>query len=384
MGTMKEYIETYGDRTFDEMPFGEVDNAVFCKLSYVPMERVVPRDVTREPVRFADAAKALLAYDGGQYLPQGLFIGSDVSYLAQKLAHTRRYGDLRLVGCIGIDEAEPAVQFGAQTFILPDGTLVIPFRGTNDSLFGWKEDLDILAKRNIPSYQLALDYVKTVADLYPGKLILCGHSKGGNVALYTAMHLDQALRARLIALYNNDGPGFWDYRYVYTPAYTKLLPVYHHFVPDTSMIGLMLAHDEDYEVVRSYNKHGIAQHDLSSWKVEGAALVRAKDLTRMGKFTDILFQNTLMKINEEQAHYVEQFVTRLIRASGQRSLIGLSRNAGQLARGAADVWNETEKPARRMILSVFRGAGRAALHAAKTVRFHATERFAARMPARLG
>ena len=128
MATIMDFIEKYGDVSFSELPFCELDNAVFCKLSYMPLENVIARDLTRPPVLFSEAAKQMLAYNNGQYPVQGLFIGADVAHLTALLGKTKRYGELRLVGCIGIDEPAPAVQFGVQTFILPDGTLVFRTR----------------------------------------------------------------------------------------------------------------------------------------------------------------------------------------------------------------------------------------------------------------
>ena len=381
MATLMDFLETYGDVSFDELPFCEADNLVFCKLSYMPLENVVGRDLTKEPVLFSEAAKKMLDYNNGQHPIQGLFIGADVAKLTTLLGKTKRYGALRLVGCIGIDEPSPAVQFGVQTFILPDGTLVIPFRGTNDSLYGWKEDLDIFVKKNIPSYQLGLDYLAAAAKQFPdAPIIICGHSKGGNVALYTAMHTPSAIKARIRAVYNNDGPGFWDYRYLDTPNYTELLSRYHHFVPDASLIGLMLAHDEDYEVVRSYGKRWIAQHDIAGWKLEDKTLLRAPELTKTGKMTDLFLHAFLLGMSEAQAAGLDRLMEGVISASGQRSLIGISRNAAAAIKGAVSVWGGFDKETRAAVRSVFKNTGKKLADAARLLRDQAAEKIAERIP----
>ncbi|MBQ7689499.1 MAG: DUF2974 domain-containing protein [Clostridia bacterium] len=366
MANVDGYLDEYGGVSFCDEPFGEGDNVVLSKLAYMPLELVVSRDLTAEPVPYPEAAQAIYEYYGCKYVPLGLMIGEDVSMMTRRLASTVRFGEMKVVGCIGIDEAHPAVQFGVQTYLLPDGTIAVVYRGTNDSLFGWKEDLDILAKKAIPSHKLAVDYLEAVAKQFDGEIIVCGHSKGGHVALYAALNVSDAVRARIKNVYNNDGPGFWDYRYLYTPAYAELLPKYKHYIPQTSLVGLMLAHDDDYEVIRSDKKLGPSQHDLTSWQFEYDRLERTQ-LTKLGILTDLVMRSFVEKLRPEELASVEQLVDAVIDATGQSGLLGLSQNAKTSFERAVDVWRATEKPAKALVRSAFRGTGRIVFKAAGSV-----------------
>lgn len=68
-------------------------------------------------------------------------------------------------------------QFAALTFRLPDGTLYLAFRGTDDTLVGWKECFAMSYAFPVPAQALAQDYLVQAAQR-PRRLRVGGHSKG--------------------------------------------------------------------------------------------------------------------------------------------------------------------------------------------------------------
>ena len=369
MSSLLEYLNAYADVSFTEMPFGDGDNTMICKLSYMPFERVVSDDLTAEPTPYPTAAEKIFAYNDKKFVPLGLAIDETVSIYTMDLARTKRFGEMKMVGCVCVDQPSPCVQFGTQTYILPDGAIVIPFRGTNDSIFGWKEDLDILTRQYIPSYKLAMDYLKKAAATFPdSRIILCGHSKGGHLALYTALKAPKEIRDRIVAVYNNDGPGFADYRLFRTPEYKELLPKYHHFLPNSSLVGLMMAHDPDYKIIRSTQILGVKQHDVTTWQLDGANLETMDSLTDVGKITDLMMKQLMLTVTEKQKAALDAVTEALVLASGQPTLAALMENVTAAVPEMAKTWRQIGRRTRAEFIGTFVNAGKMLLDAVKTVK----------------
>ena len=189
MAGVYEYISEFAEKSFDEVPFGDADNLALCQIIYLPLEQVIAPELDAEPVPFVDAANAYFQKQGCKHKRLGLVLSKQASINLIRMAQTKRFSSLRIVGMQWAFQQFPALQFGAGTFLLPDGTAVIVFRGTDDSVTGWHEDLDLFLHHGMQSYPLAVQYVKDVAAQFKGDLIICGHSKGGNVALYAALNV---------------------------------------------------------------------------------------------------------------------------------------------------------------------------------------------------
>lgn len=368
MSGTEEFIKNYGDTTFEEMPFCDADNVALCSAFYMPLDKVVSPDFDEDPRSFTEVSEKMFEYMGSKHKALGIMITKNSSITLFNMAHTKRYEDVKVVACQEVFSTDPAIQFGAATFLLPDGTIVVPFRGTDDTIAGWKEDFDLFLRRGIPSHQIAVDYLEKAAEKFSGDIIVCGHSKGGNVALYAALNCSKEVRDRLKLVYNNDGPGFIDYSFLSTEAYKELLPKYRHFVPDSSMIGMLLAHDDDYTVVKSSRHIGALQHDLATWKLDGAEMETASALTKQGKFYDLGLMRIIYRISEEQTEVLDKVFTDLINATGELSLTGFMKNIVPALDGAVKKWKEIDGTTREEFKDAFKGVGMLFIGAAKAVR----------------
>ena len=368
MANTYDFIKQYGRVSYNEKPFGDADNLVMCQISYLPFEKVVSGSFDDEPKGFSEVCNDIYNYMGCRFKALGLLITKDASVNLNEMSRQRRFAEMKVAACREVFEIEPALQFGAATFILPDGTLVIPFRGTDDTLIGWKEDLDILAKKGIPSHQLAVDYLEEAAKKFDGDIIVCGHSKGGNVALYAALNCSKEVRSRIKLLYNNDGPGFCDYSLFDTEAYRELLPKYRHFVPHSTLVGVLLSHDDDYEVVRSDKLLGPTQHDLKTWQIINDSLDLKPELSVLGKITDLGIGNLIASLSEEQIEALEKVLASVIKGTGQLSLTDFAKHLGSAVDGAKDAWKNVEPEIKEIFKSSFKGAGKILADAAKAVK----------------
>ena len=280
-GNVLDYLNWRGDLTFAQDGFNEVDNLVLCIISYINFRRV-ERLRSREPAQAMTLGEvcALLSEKDEQL---GL---SNLDYIPvlRAASETVRFGAVRMYGyeCSHDDERE--MQFAAVSFLLPDETLFIAFMGTDRSLVGWKEDLNMSFLESVPAQEDALAYLKDTAVRCPGPLRTGGHSKGGNLAVYAASLAPQAVQDRLLAVYNNDGPGFSG-DLLRRPGSRRIADRVHTFVPQSSIVGMLLEHDEDYLVIRSSGA-GPMQHDPYSWEILGPDFVRLESVTKGSRLVD--------------------------------------------------------------------------------------------------
>lgn len=356
MATSKDFIKKYGDKTFSELPFTDVDNLLLCEIFYMPFEKVLYKGFNDKPVLFPDACKKVFAYNGYKHISPGFLMNNYISQKMMALAETVRYKDVKVYACESVFGTEPAVQFAAMTFILPDNTKVVVYRGTDDTWVGWKEDIDIYTKKGIPSHKLCVDYLERVAKDFPdGDIIICGHSKGGHVALHSALYCDESVRNRIERVYNNDGPGFYSYNYIESKPYNEIINKYRHFVPDCSFVGMLLVHDDDYIPVKSTRHFGMLQHDLATWKIKGTQLLTRDDLTFVARVTDLVLKKMLYNMDEKKTNNFEAVLSAVIAGMGQVNITNFSKNLISSLKGAIDTWSSIDEPAKELFRTTFVG-----------------------------
>ena len=176
-----DYINWRGDLSFRQSPFNEVDGAILAKLSYLPLERVLEQG-SMEPISIADAAKKLFA------LPNinGSFMRKEDSPLLSALAESPRFCNMGLFACMNRFDPESQTQFFAMTIRLSKSELYVAFRGTDNTLVGWKEDFNMCFVCPVPAQKLAVEYLESTVKHSVGRITVGGHSKGGNLAVYAA------------------------------------------------------------------------------------------------------------------------------------------------------------------------------------------------------
>ena len=199
-------------------------------------------------------------------------------------AETARFGGCKMVLYRDQFAPEEETQFAAMTFLLPDDTAFVAFRGTDRSLVGWKEDFNMAFQEAVPAQLLAQDYVREVAAEYVMPLRLGGHSKGGNLAVFAAARSTPDIQQRILEVYNNDGPGFTDYL-MGDPGYLAMVPRIKTYVPQSSVIGMLLEHEEPYTIIKS-NQVSVLQHDPYSWEVMGPNFVPMQSITADSQFVN--------------------------------------------------------------------------------------------------
>ena len=312
MASILAYIEWRGDLAFCTSPFNEVDNLVFSELAYLDFQGIA----TDGGLPLAEAARLFLGQGRGEAVEKtALFQADKLCPLLRAAAESRRFGGVQVLTPVQLVDHKAETQFSATAFDLGESGIYLAFSGTDDTLIGWKEDFNLSYMDSVPAQHMALEYLTQMAAAHPGRrLMLGGHSKGGNLALFAALNAPEALTERIAAVYSNDGPGFRDHAYE-GPVYRQLQSRIHSFVPQQSIIGMLLEHPEDYKVVRSTQK-GLLQHDSFSWQVSRDAFVPAEEQTEELELNEQMLRGLVGSLTEEQLRDLTNALFEILAGSG--------------------------------------------------------------------
>ncbi len=324
--------------SFDERPLGDVDSLVLACLSYyrLPGEARAARTKRGVPLYKVFCAEWFDAMTAGLWDPKGL-----IQLLTAAVASPRLRG-ARLCSYVSETDDAEEKQFAACTLRFPSGDAYVSFRGTDNSLVGWKEDFNMAFETDVPSQRAAVAYLERVARGVTGKLYVGGHSKGGNLAVYSAMNCSEQAYARIEKVFSHDGPGFTA-EAMASGDFAARVGKVSKTVPESSVIGMMFEQQEEYSVVRS-TARGALQHDPFSWVVEGADFVRADKVSRSAVAIDQSINQWFADMSrEERAGFIDALF-QVLYASGQDTLAGVRGNLSEtlpaMAAGFADLTDE--------------------------------------------
>lgn len=304
MSNILDYIKWRGDLTFTQDPPNAVDALVFSSLSYINYS--VPVEDSAIPVPLKEAAEAFFALEDSE---NRIRVRNDLDLLHLAAASVR-FGNTQLCMYRNTFIPEQETQFAAMTFLLDDGSMFLAFRGTDYSLVGWKEDFNMTFQQTIPAQRLALQYAREVALEFQRPMRLGGHSKGGNLAVFAAARSSPMIQNRILNVYSNDGPGFTKYM-MGDPGYVEMVPKIKTYIPQSSVIGMLLEHEEPYTVIRSKTV-GLLQHDPYSWEVLGRGFIPVQEVTESSQFVDATIKTWFSDMtNQERNQLVDVMFTLL-------------------------------------------------------------------------
>ncbi len=350
MANLLDYLDWRGDLTLEQAPFNEVDNLILAELSYLDFRGIVPPVGQSASIELWLAAEEFFAkYPPGEKIELGVLLPDEIPVMLEKMAASNRFSSMRL-SCFAdyLDEKE-AEQFAALTVETGDGALYLSFRGTDDTLAGWKEDFELACVDEIPAQRMAVEYVQAVAKQYPRrKLRLGGHSKGGNLAVYAGVFCPARLQNRISAVWSNDGPGF-RMDLVRMPAYQRVRERISSIVPKSSVVGMLLEHDEDYTVVDSDQK-GLMQHDGFSWQVLGDRFIKLREMTCKTCLTNLGLRDWIHRLPVEKRSEFVEALFQVLTASGAKTLTDLKEDSFKAVGAMVKAMKDLDKDTREGLL----------------------------------
>ena len=316
---MMDYLDFRGDLTFAERGFNEVDNLIFAELAYLDLKDIVSDENT---------FTVTLEQVCGKYLALGYdqsYIVNDPRPLLEKAAACERYKNILVGGYVDKVNQDEQVQFAAMTFLVGDGTAYAAFRGTDNTIVGWREDFNISFLPETPGQSEAAAYLNRLAADTDYPLRVGGHSKGGNFAVYAAAFCEEAVRdGRVMEVYSNDGPGF-NSSVAESEQYQAVLGKLVKIIPESSLIGVLLSSKAEAKVIQSEAK-GILQHDPYTWCVRGTSFETADSRSAASLFMDETLSNWIDSLNDEQKKAVVSAIFDSMDASGAATITEMNEN----------------------------------------------------------
>lgn len=347
MANITDYLDWRGDISFSACPPNEIDSLILSEICYIDFEGIIS-PYQSKPILLSTAAKQYAQRHRGEKSYIGAIVPPSIIPLFMKASKTERFGKIKVCGYVNRISDDEQMQFCALTYIINDKYTYVAFRGTDDTIVGWKENFNMSFMHPVPAQLQAVEYLKKVAESKDGTLSICGHSKGGNLAVYSATKAPDEIKARIDAVYNHDGPGFTK-DFILNEDYISIRHKIHTIVPQTSIIGMLLEHEEHYEVVKS-NQTGLLQHDSFSWEVLGKNFIHLDSITKESRFIDRTIKQWLGEMSEDERKDFVDALYESLNATKAKTLTDLSSDKRMLVK----VWSGLDANMRNTVLKYAR------------------------------
>lgn len=334
MPNIRDYLSWRGDLPLSASPWNEIDSLLMACLVYNNLGALA---WSRAGIPLHAAALATPPEASTRW-----------SALPAAMAQCPRFADIVLHDFVDVVDQEREMQFAAVTALLPDGTELVAFRGTDNTLVGWRENFNMSFESPVPAQMEAVTYLERAALQTQRPLRVCGHSKGGNLASYAAACLSAEAQMRLVRIHSFDGPGLDDAT-IASPGYARIKPALRSVLPRSSVVGLLLNHHADYSVVDS-SATGLSQHDPFTWQVLGMSFIRMEKVDAASLLVDDTVHDWLQASTPQQR---SSFVDSLFDMLEAANVATLSEMGEDKLRSSAAILNAARRldpDARRMFL----------------------------------
>ena len=316
MSNLIDYLEKVKELTFDQEPLNILDKVCINEIGYLTYEKCLTASDLQKTINLHDYA------EGKELNPEYTFmVTKERVDLAEAMVRSKRFAGLNLSDYCSVLDKEVEKQFAAMIFSLPElDYQQIVFRGTDDSVIGWKEDFQLTYSREIPAHRSAIAFLSEHLPKLSGYIAVSGHSKGGNLALYSAVQSSTALREQIAELLLLDSPGLMKCL-LEKPSYQELKARMTVIRPQDSVVGVMLYWDRPAQLVAAEGI-GFAQHNALTWEVDLVAndFVYEDQPTELSQRLEETFQEWIETLPNQELKQVCDLVFDTILDSGIESL----------------------------------------------------------------
>lgn len=318
MANMMDYMEWRGDLSFEVSVFNEVDNLILAQLVYVELDGIVPGVDSDSSITLKEASeKFWREHDEDEILARASMM-KWAPFVMQKMAETERFSNIRLSKYVNEISDEEQSQFSVVCVTFPDDSIYVAFCGTDSTIVGWHENFNMGYLLETPGQLKAVDYLNKTILPHQNEIRIGGHSKGGNLSVYAAVNCREDIKERILAVYSNDGPGFRQ-EVVESEAYQQMLPKIKTILPESSIVGMLLEHQESFEVVKS-SHNGIQQHDMMSWEVLGPSFVYVNQVALQSIMVDKTMKACLNQLNSEERQQIVDEIFHMLEEANIRTI----------------------------------------------------------------
>lgn len=318
MGIIFDYLDQVAYDSIYDRPFNELDLLILTEITYLPFDQIVSDQLSPDcDCRLLEAA---------EQVPHDLsmLVTKNRLKLLEQAAATTRFKNIKLMGYVNDVDPDIQKQFSAMIFKLTPDTYILTYRGTDDSIIGWKEDFHMTYMEQVPAQKTAVSYLRKALDTLPGNFILTGHSKGGNLASYAASQIEPDYQERIQSIYSYDAPGL-NHSVIASPGYQAISSKIKRYIPQGSIVGMMLEMPKQAQIVKSTAISGIAQHDTFSWQIDNHAFVLLDTLNPDSLQTDKTLKNWVDSVSDEELKDFFDLFFGLILDAGITSINDLAK-----------------------------------------------------------
>lgn len=310
MSNLMDYLDWRGDLTFREAPFNEVDNLILAQLVYVEFAGIVPAPGEEGTITVKEACELFFAAHDRKEIMERVSMTKTAAFVLEKMVQTERFCNAQLFGYINDISKEEQSQFSVACVRLDDKSIYVSFSGTDNTIVGWRENFNMGYLSETPGQLKAVDYLNHMVKEDWKKIRVGGHSKGGNLSVYASVKCDRNIQKRIVKVYSNDGPGFSE-EMIQSKEYQWMLPKIKTILPESSIVGMLLEHQEKFEVVKS-SQSGIQQHDAMSWEVLGSHFVYVEEVAPQSILLDETMKKWIFQLTKEQREEIVDTVFSML------------------------------------------------------------------------
>jgi hypothetical protein len=356
MADIFDYLLWRGDLTFEKSPFNPVDNIILSQLAYLPLDGIVPGPDTQAGITVALAAD-VFAEKLESNTSQGPVMFKEDPAFMNALGRADRFKNCILHSYVNRIDADLEEQFSAYCMKHNAVTFVV-YRGTDSTLVGWKEDFNMSFSEAVPAQLEAVSYLEKAAKKTRGALIPCGHSKGGNLAVYASASCSKKTRKRIAGVYSNDAPGFHR-RFIESDGFREVRQRIHSFVPQTSIVGMLFERGNNYSVIKS-SQTGILQHGLYSWEVTHNDMVRLDHVDQGSRFADKTMREWIGGMDYERRRQLAETLYGILNDAEIESFSAPGTDwpkvAVRVIQSLGNIDRDTKKDIHKILVSLFQAA----------------------------
>ena len=318
MGIIFDYLDQVAYDSIYDTPFNELDMLMLTEITYLPFDQIVSDQMS------PDCSCRL--FEAAEKVPQDLsmLVTKNRLKLLEKVASSTRFKNIKLMGYVNDIDPDVQKQFAAMIFKIKPETYVLTFRGTDDSIIGWKEDFHMTYMDQVPAQKTAVNYLRKAMDALPGQFILTGHSKGGNLASYAASQIEPEYQERIQIIYSYDAPGL-NHSVITSQGYQTISDKIKRYIPQGSIVGMMLETPKQAQIVKSTAIGGLAQHDTFTWQIAEQTFVLLDNLNPDSLQVDKTLKNWVDSVSDEELKDFFDLFFGLILDAGISSINDLTK-----------------------------------------------------------
>lgn len=357
-GTIIDYLKEYANVSLKDEPMNDVDSLVLCQFAYLKFDGLVP--LVTENSRSV-SLQQLYEHPDYEKLYGDERYEKENRALFEAMRKCVRFRSMKLNCYINIirTQSDFETQFSAVTFLLEDGSMYVAYRGTDETIVGWKEDFNMAFLSPVPGQEYAVKYLHMVTRRLPRHFYIGGHSKGGNLAVYAAMRCVPQVQDRIIKIYSMDGPGFRP-EVLEKLDFGRIEERTCKILPHSSLVGMLFEKDIRYQVVES-RTFGLAQHNPFTWLVKEGHFVTVSDIYETRRFMDDTLNEWILSLDEQSLRTFVDTLFLILSASEADNLIDFSADLKRSMSGVLGAMKGldegTQKALKQTVKALFEIAG---------------------------